>query len=187
MFTRSIRGANHLSAEFSRYSFNLSGVYQFYSLIILNTLRNAKFMRSGRKGFMDSRYFSKLINSHLGILLEYFNAANIDHIEEAVSVNSYFRPTKMTLTHTHVLLIQANSPRKQVSETFYSSFFSVCGSLRAFPSFCQLQPRACAASLNVCFLFKISVRIITFLGLDSASFLIIVRSQPTPTFPSFLW
>ena len=66
---------------------------------------------------MDSRYFSKLINSHLGILLEYFNAAIIDHIEEAVSVNSYFRPTKMTLTHTHVLLIQANSPRKQVSKT----------------------------------------------------------------------
>ena len=59
-------------------------------------------------------------------------------------------------------------------------------SLRAFPSFCQLQPRACAASLNVCFLFKISVRIITFLGLDSASFLIIVRSHHTPPFPSFL-
>ena len=46
-------GANRLSGEFSRYSFNLSGVYQFYSVVILNILRNAKFMRSGgRKDFI---------------------------------------------------------------------------------------------------------------------------------------
>jgi hypothetical protein len=50
-----VRGANRLSGEFSRYSFNLSGVYQFYSLVILNILRNAEFMRSrGRKGFIAS-------------------------------------------------------------------------------------------------------------------------------------
>lgn len=36
-------------------------------------------------------------------------------------------------------------------------------------SFSQLQPWAYAGSPNVCFLFKISVRIIVFLGLDSAS------------------
>ena len=66
---------------------------------------------------MDSRYFSKLINSHLGILLEFFNASFIDHI-----VNRYFGPniTLNLAKYTYVLLIKANSPRKQVSKTFLS-------------------------------------------------------------------
>ena len=56
-----VRGANRLSGEFSRYSFNLSGVYQFYSLVILNILRNAEFMRSkGAEGL--HRFISWIAN-----------------------------------------------------------------------------------------------------------------------------
>lgn len=65
-WSNEVRGANRLSGEFSRYSFNLSGVYQFYSLVILNILRNAEFMRSKGGGrasslhFMDSQYWQFL-------------------------------------------------------------------------------------------------------------------------------
>ena len=52
---------------FTPYSFNVFGVYQFYFLIILYSLHWE--LQNLRGGFMESQYFSELINSQskLGI------------------------------------------------------------------------------------------------------------------------
>lgn len=64
-------------------------------------------------------------------------------------------------------LLHTNSPR---DTSFRSNLYPFAWEPSLlFTSELQLQPWAYAGSPNVCFRFKISVRIIAFLGLDSAS------------------